>query len=83
MSDSEEAPKIGFITAAFDPRFPNINQTKHCWHNFVDYHRCITAKGEDFAPCKQFQIAYKSICPNPWVEKWNEQVENGNFPAKF
>jgi len=37
----------------FDARFPNQNQTKHCWQNYVDYHKCILAKGEDFAPCRQ------------------------------
>lgn len=36
-----------------DARFPNVNQTKHCWQNYVDYHKCILAKGEDFAPCRQ------------------------------
>ncbi|KAG6232981.1 hypothetical protein E4U26_003531 [Claviceps purpurea] len=36
-----------------DARFPNTNQTKHCWQNYVDYHKCINAKGEDFAPCLQ------------------------------
>ena len=25
-----------------------MNQTKHCWQNYVDYHKCILAKGEDF-----------------------------------
>jgi hypothetical protein len=39
--------------AGFDARFPNQNQTKHCWQNYVDYHKCIIAKGEDFAPCRQ------------------------------
>ncbi|KAI4817319.1 hypothetical protein E4T44_10523, partial [Aureobasidium sp. EXF-8845] len=33
--------------AGFDARFPNQNQTKHCWQNYVDYHKCILAKGED------------------------------------
>lgn len=28
-------------------------RTKHCWQNYVDYHKCILAKGEDFAPCRQ------------------------------
>jgi cytochrome c oxidase subunit 6b len=28
-------------TAPFDPRFPNQNQTKHCFTSFLDYHRCI------------------------------------------
>lgn len=42
-----------FVTAGFDARFPNQNQTKHCWQNYVDYHKCILAKGEDFKPCRQ------------------------------
>ena len=37
----------------FDARFPNQNQTKHCWQNYVDYHKCILAKGDDFKPCRQ------------------------------
>jgi cytochrome c oxidase subunit 6b len=41
------------LSLGFDARFPNQNQTKHCWQNYVDYHKCITAKGEDFAPCRQ------------------------------
>ena len=41
----------------FDARFPNQNQTKHCWQNYVDYHKCILAKGEDFKPCRQVRCA--------------------------
>ena len=50
-----------------DARYPNMNQTKHCWQNYVDYHKCILAKGEDFAPCRQFYLAYRSLCPSGWV----------------
>lgn len=32
---------------------PDRNRTKHCWQNYVDYHKCILAKGEDFPPCRQ------------------------------
>lgn len=32
--------------------------------NFVDYHKCVNAKGEEFAPCQQFKKAYKSLCPS-------------------
>ena len=45
-------------------RFPNTNQTRHCFQNYTDYFKCITAKGEDFAPCKQFKRAYNSLCPS-------------------
>ncbi|KAJ9115622.1 hypothetical protein QFC20_000948 [Naganishia adeliensis] len=34
--------------------------------NYVDYHKCINAKGEDFAPCKQFKRAYQSLCPSEY-----------------
>jgi cytochrome c oxidase subunit 6b len=57
----------------FDARFPNQNQTKHCWQNYVDYHKCILAKGEDFAPCRQFFLAYRSLCPSGWTSRWDDQ----------
>ncbi|KAK8859768.1 cytochrome c oxidase subunit VIb [Apiospora arundinis] len=66
-----------------DARFPNVNQTKHCWQNYVDYHKCINAKGEDFKPCRQFFLAYRSLCPSGWYQRWDEQRESGNFPAKL
>lgn len=47
------------------------------WQNFVDYQKCITAKGEEFEPCQKFKHTYQSLCPNDWVETWNEQVEAG------
>ncbi|KAK3372811.1 cytochrome c oxidase, subunit VIb [Lasiosphaeria ovina] len=84
MSDDERETKpFKFVTAGVDARFPNTNQTKHCWQNYVDYHKCILAKGEDFAPCRQFYLAYKSLCPSGWHQRWDEQREAGNFPARL
>ncbi|ORX39262.1 cytochrome c oxidase subunit VIb [Kockovaella imperatae] len=83
MSDDEGKKKFVLETAGFDARFPNQNQTKHCWQNFVDYHKCVNARGEDFPPCKQFKKAYNSLCPVSWVEKWDEQIENDIFPASL
>ncbi len=34
------------------------------FQNYTDYFKCISAKGEDFAPCKQFRRAYHSLCPS-------------------
>ncbi|KAJ2746193.1 hypothetical protein GGI20_001548 [Coemansia sp. BCRC 34301] len=53
-------------TEKFDARFPNVNQTKRCWQNYFDYTKCVAAKGEDYAPCKQFLKAYTTLCPNEW-----------------
>ncbi|RUS71108.1 hypothetical protein EGW08_021131 [Elysia chlorotica] len=67
----------------FDARFPNQNQTKNCWQNYIDYFRCQKLKGEDYAPCEYFKKVYTHLCPGFWVEQWDEQRDNGNFPAKI
>ena len=56
-----------FRTVPYDPRFPNQNQTRNCWQNYVDFHKCIAAKGEDFKPCHIFKEYYRALCPNSWV----------------
>eukprot|EP00729_Bicosta_minor_P010815 gene10815-32305_t len=90
MSDRPEAfysgthpfTKDDIKTAQYDARFPNTNQTKNCWQNYVDFHKCIKIKGAGYAPCKQFLKTYLSLCPNMWVEKWNEQLDEGTFVYK-
>ncbi|KAI0059174.1 cytochrome c oxidase subunit VIb [Artomyces pyxidatus] len=91
MSESELQSKYVLQTAGFDARFPYTNQTRHCFQNYTDYFKCIAAKGEDFAPCKQFKRAYNSLCPstfarlnsNSQISRWDEQRENGTFPASL
>ncbi|PVU94554.1 hypothetical protein BB561_002459 [Smittium simulii] len=68
-------------TPGYDGRFPQINSTKRCWQNYVDYHRCINLKGEDYAPCKQFYRTFRSLCPDEWTERWDEQRDEGKFPV--
>jgi cytochrome c oxidase subunit 6b len=70
-------------TAPYDPRFPNQNQSKHCWQNFVDYQRCIRAKGEEFSPCQHFKYLYNVMCPPSWVDAWDELISEGRFPANL
>eukprot|EP01147_Barroeca_monosierra_P008664 gene8664-1058_t len=67
-------------TVPFDARFPNTDQSKNCWQNYVDFYKCIKLKGDDYKPCGQFLRAFSTLCPNEWVEKWDEQRENGTFP---
>ena len=62
-----EIRKITIRTPGFDARFPNTNQAKNCWQNYVDYYRCVEAKGDDFEPCKQFKSSFLSLCPTKWV----------------
>lgn len=63
------ASEIKLETAKFDARFPNTNQTKNCWTNFRDYHRCVRARGDDYQPCQWFKKTYTSLCPVAWVSQ--------------
>jgi len=64
---------------SFDPRFPNQNQSRNCFINYVDYHRCAHKRGEDDYACKYFKNAYQVLCPVAWVEKWDDQRSNNAF----
>ena len=65
----------------FDPRFPNENQTKNCFINYVDYQRCLKLRGADHKDCDYFNQVVKSLCPEQWVEKYTEQLETQSFPV--
>ncbi|XP_051150369.1 cytochrome c oxidase subunit 6b-2 [Andrographis paniculata] len=73
--------EIELKTAPADVRFPTTNQTRHCFTRYIEYHRCTAAKGEGAGDCEKFAKYYRSLCPGEWVEKWNEQRENGTFPG--
>ncbi|XP_061445399.1 cytochrome c oxidase subunit 6B1 [Rhineura floridana] len=75
-----------YLTAPFDPRFPNTNQTRNCFQNYLDYHRCVKtmrAKGKDIKVCEWYHKVYKSLCPISWIKRWDEQREEGTFPGKI
>ncbi|CAA2973292.1 cytochrome c oxidase subunit 6b-2-like isoform X1 [Olea europaea var. sylvestris] len=73
--------QIELKTAPADFRFPTTNQTRHCFTRYIEFHRCVAAKGEESGDCGMFAKYYRSLCPGEWVEKWNEQRENGTFPG--
>lgn len=56
---------------------------RNCWQNYLDYYRCTNLKGEEYAPCRFFKTKFTGLCPTEWVEGWDEQRENGAFPAKL
>ncbi|KAJ8471215.1 hypothetical protein OPV22_025558 [Ensete ventricosum] len=78
---AEEKPVIKIETAPADFRFPTTNQTRHCFTRYIEYHRCIAAKGEGAPECDKFAKYYRSLCPSEWIERWNEQRANGTFPG--
>ncbi|XP_020582420.1 cytochrome c oxidase subunit 6B-like [Phalaenopsis equestris] len=77
----EDKPMIKLETAPSDFRFPTTNQTRHCFTRYIEYHRCIAAKGDDSSDCTKFAKYYRALCPGEWIERWNEQRENGTFPG--
>ncbi|XP_073152898.1 uncharacterized protein [Henckelia pumila] len=79
--EAEETPEIKIETAPADFRFPTTNQTRHCFTRYIEYHRCVAAKGEGAPECDKFAKYYRSLCPGEWIDRWNEQRENGTFPG--
>lgn len=70
-------------TAPFDSRFPNQNQTRNCWQNYVDYYRCQKIKGENYSLCEYFKKSFTALCPSEWVESWDEMKEKGAFSGRI
>ncbi|RVE59655.1 hypothetical protein OJAV_G00190790 [Oryzias javanicus] len=86
MAEDIQNKLQNYRTAPFDARFPNQNQTRNCWSNYVDFYRCqkaLEAKGVDTAPCEWYKRVYKSLCPMSWVQKWDDQRDEGTFPGKI
>ncbi|GMI64878.1 cytochrome C oxidase 6B, CYTOCHROME C OXIDASE 6B2 [Hibiscus trionum] len=79
--DAEDTPEIKLETAPADFRFPTTNQTRHCFTRYIEYHRCVAAKGEGASECDKFSKYYRALCPGEWIDRWNEQRENGTFPG--
>ncbi|KAG8639716.1 cytochrome c oxidase subunit 6b-2 [Manihot esculenta] len=75
------ADEIELKTAPADFRFPTTNQTRHCFTRYIEFHRCMAVKGEESNECERFAKYYRSLCPGEWIERWNEQRENGTFPG--
>jgi len=80
MADSVE-PKPLVSSVQYDPRYPNQNQTRRCQMSYVDFHRCQKLRGEDYEPCQYFFRVYNAMCPNAWVERWDDQRERGVYPV--
>ncbi|KAL7372049.1 hypothetical protein ABVT39_009255 [Epinephelus coioides] len=72
MADDIQTKLQNYRTAPFDARFPNSNQTRNCWSNYLDYHRCqkaLDAKGVDNAPCDWSRNGMTKEKREPFREK--------------
>lgn len=70
-------------TVQFDPRFPNQNQTRHCYQSYLDFHRCQKIRGTNYEPCQYFKTTFQIMCPTEWTEKWDDQLKAGTFAGKI
>ena len=86
MAEDIKTKIKNYQTAPFDSRFPNQNQTRNCWQNYLDFHRCekaMTAKGGDVSVCEWYWRVYKSLCPKSWMSAWDDHRAEGTFPGKI
>ncbi|XP_072755962.1 cytochrome c oxidase subunit 6B1 [Anoplolepis gracilipes] len=63
-----------------DPRFQQQNQTQRCFVMYTDFYRCEHILGKDSEACTWFKDVFKSICPNAWVQQWDELRLTGRLP---
>ncbi|KAF0769992.1 cytochrome c oxidase subunit 6b-2-like [Aphis craccivora] len=79
MSVPTEIGDLPNISCPMDPRFQNTNVSRYCFIHYVDYHRCLHLLGKDNSSCKIFKDIYQRMCPNNWINTWDQRREKGNF----
>ena len=67
----------------YDPRFPATNQARHCFVRYNEYHKCVYERGPDAERCAFYRRAYASMCPEEWVEEWQELRDKGLWMGKY
>ena len=70
-------------TTPFDARFPQTNQAKHGYTRYNEFYKCQAENGEGAEECEPLGKFYRAICPQEWVEKWNEQREEGTWAGRY
>lgn len=83
VSTMPAEPTIELKTAPFDPRFPNTNQTNHCYQYYLDFHRCKKKHGEAYDACQYYKKVYSTFCPTDWTDRWDEQIAEGRFAGSI
>lgn len=62
-------------TTPRDERFPSTNQALNCWNRYNEWIVCTQSSDK----CKPMRQYAESICPGFWVEKWDDEREEGTF----
>eukprot|EP00587_Corethron_hystrix_P015088 CAMPEP_0113302292 /NCGR_PEP_ID=MMETSP0010_2-20120614/3161_1 /TAXON_ID=216773 ORGANISM="Corethron hystrix, Strain 308" /NCGR_SAMPLE_ID=MMETSP0010_2 /ASSEMBLY_ACC=CAM_ASM_000155 /LENGTH=63 /DNA_ID=CAMNT_0000156049 /DNA_START=193 /DNA_END=384 /DNA_ORIENTATION=- /assembly_acc=CAM_ASM_000155 len=56
-----------------------MNQAPHCWNRYNEYVLCLKETSGDDQACRKLRGLALSICPNDWVENWDEERDEGIF----
>ena len=66
-------------------RLPPLSEAEGSQFQEIIYNQLIPKKikGEDYEPCNFFAKNFQTVCPNAWIEKWNEQREKVNITFDF
>ncbi|PSC71716.1 cytochrome c oxidase subunit [Micractinium conductrix] len=60
-----------------------LGESRRCYVAYNEYHKCIKERGEGSGDCRPYMRAYRSICPDEWIEKWKELRETGGWYGKY
>ncbi|XP_054105507.1 cytochrome c oxidase subunit 6B2 isoform X2 [Callithrix jacchus] len=65
MLDTQKPPRKKWWTPPFDPRFPNQNQTRNCYQNFLGetWSTRLPALRQDHEPPREEQRALRVLFP--------------------
>ncbi len=67
-------------TTPFDHKFSGAqNQAFHCFNRFNEYVLCLKTTESDADKCKPLRQLAHSICPDDWINKWDEEIPKGTF----
>jgi hypothetical protein len=58
------------IASNFISLYSVVVDCTNSFQNYTDYFKCISAKGEDYAPCKGFKRTYNSLCPSMLLSRY-------------
>ena len=68
-------------TAPTSKRFPTTNQAKACYMYYNSWHQCKYDYSDEEPQCMKLKGWARSMCPDEWVEKWEQQRANGTYPG--
>jgi len=70
-----------YRNAPYSPKFPQQNQTNHCWAAYVQHKIAVKKSGADGKEALKYKALYSTMCPHTWTEDWDQKVEAGLFPG--